>query len=213
MDNSLRSRLIAIAKEKISRDDVSHDFYHASRVLYNAEMIATNEKADLNIIVPAALFHDIIVYPKNHPDRNKSQIESANLTSEILANIYDFPTYAIGKVQTCIRECSFSTGIIPELLESKILQDADRLEATGAISILRTYASAGIMKKTFYDPNDPFCDDRKIDTSKFALDLFYERLLKVADRMHTETAKSIAKRRTKFLNDFLNELRLELDGE
>jgi uncharacterized protein len=213
MDDDLRSRLIAIAKEKISCDDVSHDFYHASRVLYNAEKIAKAEDADFDIIVPAALLHDAIVYPKNHPDRNKSQLESANLASHILTNIYDFPKYKIGKIETCILECSFSQGIVPELLESKILQDADGLEATGAISIMRTYASAGIMKKMFYDPIDPFCQNRESDAVRYALDLFYKRLLKVADRMHTKTARKIAVQRTIFLNEFLKELKSELDGK
>ncbi len=113
-------------------------------------------------------------------------------------------------VKKCILECSFSKGIIPDLLESRILQDSDGLEATGAISIMRTYSSTGQMKRPFYNSRDPFCETREPDTMNFALDLFYERLLKVGERMHTETAKVIAKRRTEFLLVFLEEFKQEL---
>jgi uncharacterized protein len=73
METALKNQLIAIAKEKIPGTDVSHDFEHALRVLSNAEKIAKEESGDLEIIIPAALFHDLIVYPKNHPEKHKSQ--------------------------------------------------------------------------------------------------------------------------------------------
>ena len=213
MDKELKNQLIKIAKEKIPDIDVSHDFEHALRVLSNAERIAKEENGDFDIIVPAALFHDLIVYPKNHPDKHKSQEKSAKAAEKILKTFGNFPEDKIGKVKICILECSFSKGIVPDLLESKILQDADGLEATGAISIMRTYSSTGQMKKLFYNSEDPFCENREPNASEFALDLFYERLLKVVERMHTETAKKIAKRRTDFLMDFLKEFKLELEGK
>ena len=213
MNAKIRSQLLEIARTRISNDDVSHDFEHALRVLSNAERIAQAEQGDMDVIVPAALFHDLVVYPKNYPDRLKSQDESAVIAKEILTNLGAFPGRTIENVGICISECSFSKGIVPKLLESKILQDADGLEATGAISIMRTYSSTGQMKRPFYDSQDPFCENRKPDASQFALDLFYERLLKVADRMHTKTAKEIAKRRTDFLRGFLQEFKLELEGK
>ena len=213
MDTKLKNQLIKIAKEKIPDTDVSHDFEHALRVLSNAERIAKEENCDFDIIVPAALFHDLVVYPKNHPDKYKSHEESAEAAEKILDTFGNFPKNKIEKVKTCIMECSFSNGIVPDLPESKILQDADGLEATGAISIMRTYSSTGQMKRPFYNPKDPFCENRKPNASKFALDLFYERLLKVADRMHTKTAKKIAKRRANFLTNFLKEFKLELEGK
>lgn len=211
MDVRLRDQLIKIAKEKISGKDVSHDFEHALRVLSNAEIIAKEENGDLDIIIPAALFHDLVVYPKNHPDKHKSQEESAEAAGKILKSLSDFPKKKIPKVKICILECSFSKGIKPQLLESKILQDSDGLEATGAISIMRTYSSTGQMKRPFYNSKDPFCKNREPHGPKFALDLFYERLLKVGARMHTQKAKGIARRRTNFLVDFLRELKLELN--
>jgi uncharacterized protein len=210
MREDLKNELITIAKEKIPSDDVSHDFEHALRVLSNVEKIASEEGGDIDVLVPAALFHDLIVYPKNHPDRLKSQEESANAAATILKS-FNYPQEAVEKIKTCILECSFSKGIVPNLLESKILQDADGLEATGAISIMRTYSSTGQMKRPFYNPDDPFCKNRPADASHFALDLFYARLLMVEGRMHTKAAKKIAKRRTEFLNIFLEELALELN--
>jgi len=214
MDAELRNKLIQIAKEKISCEDPSHDFEHALRVLSNAEHISIKEGGDLDIIIPSALFHDLIVYQKDDPDRYKSQEESAVQAEKILLdNLLTFPKDKISYVKTCILECSFSRGIIPDSIESKILQDADGLEATGAISIMRTYSSTGQMKRPFYNSEDPFCKNREPDATRFALDLFYERLLKVTERMHTKTAKDISIRRTEFLLKFLDEFNLELDGK
>lgn len=213
MNYQIKKQLLTIAKEKIPSHDVSHDFEHALRVSSNAEKIAKNEGGDLDIIIPAALFHDLIVYPKNSKHTHKSQEDSAKAAEKILISLPYFPKEKIEKVKTCILECSFNKGIIPKLLDSKILQDADSLEATGAISIMRTYSSTGQMKRPFYNPKDPFCQKRKPDPNNFALDLFYMRLLKVLERTHTKTAKKIALRRTKFLHNFLKELKLELSGK
>lgn len=210
MDSILRSKLIKIARGKYLSDDPSHDFQHIFRVLRIAEKIATDESADLDIVVPAALFHDIINYPKNDPRAKNSSTESAEITKQLLGKIGEYPKEKIFYVWTAIDSCSFSKGIRPDLLEAKILQDADGLEATGALSIMRTFASSGIMKRTFYDPEDPMAKRREFDDRSYALDLFFTRLLKVIDRMHTVSARKIAKRRTVFLGKFLKELTEEL---
>jgi len=212
MNKILRNKLIGIAKEKISKDDPSHDINHALRVLVLSEKIAKAENADFDIIVPSALFHDIVSYPKNHHKRLCSSRESAEFAKIILRNIESFPKDKIGKVYESINLCSFTNGLKPNFIEGKILQDADSLEATGAISIMRTFSSAGIMKKEFYNILDPFCKKRKPNDNKYALDLFFTRLLIVQGRLYTKTARNIARRRAKFLKDFLMEVRLELAG-
>ncbi len=103
----------------------------------------------------------------------------------------------------------------PVTLESKIIQDADRLEASGAISIMRTFASAGKYNIPFYHTADPFLKKgRVIETengyTKYALDLFYQRLLQVEKYMNTETAKELVRSRTEFLQAFLAQLATEL---
>lgn len=162
MNIALRNKLIDIARDWISSEDVSHDFEHSYRVLLHAEKISEIEGGDLDIIVPAALFHDLIVYQKNEEfnGRFQSQEDSAREAEKILKFIKEYPAEKIEKVMIAIKECSFSKGFIPEFLESKILQDADKLESTGVISIMRTFSSSGQMKRLFYNPKDPFCEER-----------------------------------------------------
>jgi uncharacterized protein len=213
MDELLRGKLIDKAKGMASKDDITHDFEHALRVLANAEMISREEGGDMDVIVPAALFHDIIVYPKNDLRSKNAQEESAAAAKSALEGLDDFPKEKIEAVRVAIMSCSFSKGIVPDSIEAKIIQDSDGLEATGAISVMRTFSSTGQMKRMFYDPSDPFCRGRKPEDLKFALDLFFTRLLKVAERMHTNSARMIAERRTVFLKSFLDELRMELEGK
>jgi len=213
MDIQLLNQLKQIAKSRISNLDSSHDFDHTMRVLSNAMKISEIEGGDLDVVIPSALFHDLVVYPKNHPEKHKSQEESAAGAEKILLQLENYNKDKIPSVVKSILECSFSKGIVPETLESKILQDADGLEATGAISIMRTFSSVGQMKNKFYNSIDPFCRERKPDSSKYGLDLFYDRLLVVGERMHTETAKKIAFNRTQFLLEFLKELEQELNGD
>lgn len=211
MTEDLKQQLIEKAREKQIKTDPSHDINHVLRVLYLAEKIAEQEKADLDIIIPAACFHDIVIYPKNSPQNKNAADESAELTDELLKSLNEYPADKIEKVKIVIRQCSFSKGIEPDLLEAKILQDADRLEATGAISIMRTFSSGGQMNQKFYKPEDPFCEKGKPVDFASGLDLFYNRLLLVEGKMHTNSAKKIAKRRTEFLRAFLDETRIELE--
>lgn len=209
MNAKLKKKLLDIARSH-NKNDPSHDFEHAFRVLHLSEKIAEKEKADLDIITPAALFHDVIVYRKDIPHSRKEADESAELAGKVLKGLKGYPKKKISKVQICIRQCSFSKGIIPKLLEAKILQDADRLEATGAISIMRTFASCRQMNRRFYDSKDPFREKTRYSKSFVGIDLFYNRLLIVGKKMHTEYARRIAKRRTEFLYKFLKELKSEL---
>jgi uncharacterized protein len=209
-EGKLKDYLIEIASRTIINNDPSHDILHALRVLKNCEIIAKEEGGDIEILIPGALFHDVVCYPKNHEKSNLSTIESANLTGEILRGVDFYPKNKIESVHSIICECSFSKGCKPSTLESKILQDADRLEATGCIAIMRTFASAGQMGNTFYNKNDPFCEKREPDSMNYALDLFYTRLLRVKDIMNTETAKVLAIKRTEDLEKFLDCLKGEI---
>lgn len=116
----------------------------------------------------------------------------------------------IEKIKICILDCSFSKGVIPHLPESKILQDADGLESTGLFFVMRTFSCTGQMQRSFYDLLDPFCNSRKPNSNDYAWDLIYERLPIIVERMHTKTAKNIAKRRTNFLLKLLKEFKLEM---
>jgi len=208
--NYLRFIVLSRARELIGNKDPSHDYYHSVRVLSNAEGIAAVEGGDLEIIIPGAGMHDSVTYPKDDSRSKGAVYESADAAEDLLREISGYNFLKIPSVRTCIIEHSYSGGVRPELLESKIVQDADRLEATGAISIMRTFSSAGQMRKPFYDDSDPFCESRAPEPFEYALDLFYDRLLRVGNLMNTETGKRMAEERTTFLYSFLEQLRREL---
>lgn len=209
MKKSLEGKLIKIAQERQTKKDPSHDFQHIWRVFNMAKKIGKNIEADLDIVIPAALFHDIVVYKKDHPSSKNETEESAETAGKILSSISEYPKEKIEQVKICIRQCSFTKGIIPDLLEAKVLQDADLLESTGVISIMRTFSSGGQMNRPFYNPKNPFFEKNEIDFPS-GVGLFYRRLLIANKRMHTKFAKQIAKQRTNFLKKFLNQLKLEL---
>jgi uncharacterized protein len=174
-----------------------------------AKIIGEEEKADLDILIPAALFHDIVVYNKNSKKSRFETDESAKITSSILKKIKGYPMEKIDRVAVCIKECSFAKNIKPSSLESMVLQDADHLEVTGAISIMRTFSSCGTMNVPFYAKSDPLSDKGAVNF-RSGIDLFYKRLLIAEERMHTKRAKIMAKNRTVFLKVFLEQLRVEL---
>lgn len=212
MNKKLQSQLIELAQQHIISDDPSHDILHAKRVMNTAEYICNEERGDLDVVIPAALFHDVITYPKDSPQSKFATEESAKFTVKLLDQFPEFTDEVKESVFAAIRDCSFSKGVEHTDLNAKIVQDADGLEATGAISVMRTYVTAGQMNSTLYHPQDPFLEtERDVDSFTYALDLFYKRLLKVEERMYTETAKKIARRRTAFLESFLDELRIELN--
>lgn len=209
MKKSLREKLITIAQERQVKTDPSHDFEHVRRVFNLAVQIGKSVGADLDIVIPAALFHDTVVYAKNDPRSKNETDESARVAGKILSKISGYPKKKIEVVKMCIRQCSFAKGIKPDMLESRVLQDADLLESTGAISIMRTFSSCGQMGRVFYNPHSPFFKKNEIHFQS-GVGLFYSRLLVAEKRMHTHYAKRIAKRRTAFLKKFLNELEIEL---
>ncbi len=203
----LKQELLRLAEQKASQEDMSHDFSHALRVLDNAKYLASYEGGDLAIIIPAALFHDIVIYPKNDPRSDSAADESALAAKEILTKV-DYPKEKIPLVMQAIAEHSYPKGVKPKMIESKILQDADRLECTGAIAIMRSFSSTGQMKRPFYDLNDPFCTERKAGSSPSTLDFVFTRLLKM--KFNTVTATKLAKARIKFIESFVKQLKEEL---
>ena len=126
----------------IMDNDPAHDFEHVMRVYNNAQKIAKKEKANQKLVLTASLLHDIVSYPKSSKRSKFSSIDSAKKSKIILKN-YDFSEEEIIIISNAIRDHSFSQNKIPETLEGKILQDADRLDALGAIGIARVFATSG----------------------------------------------------------------------
>lgn len=212
MTSETRARLIAKSLQVIDerKNDPSHDGNHALQVLKNVETIAAIEGGDLDVLIPAALLHDVVIYAKNDPRSDQAPAESAELTKEILSGFAEYPADKIPQVMQVISGCSFNKQEVPGTLEGKILCDADKLEATGAVSIMRTFSSGGQMGRPLYNREDPFAENRPADAKLQSLDLFYERLLIAKDRLHTDTAKKIAEQRTEILHLFLEQLKKEI---
>lgn len=195
-------------KSRISNDP-AHDFDHIMRVYKNAQKICLKERVNPKLVLCAALLHDIVSYPKSDKRSKLSSIESAELSKKILKN-YDFSEEEIQIISDAIRDHSFSQNKTPKTIEGKILQDADRLDALGAIGIARVFAVAGSEKRPFYNTDDTFCKRRPPDDKKWTLDHFYKKLLILESRMNTKSGKTEAKLRTKILKNYLSDLKKEL---
>lgn len=201
-------------KKKVKRmlegRDPAHDFHHIMRVYKNAKLIGRREGTNMEILLPAVLLHDLVVYTKGSAKSSKSSDESADLAKNILQS-YGYPQDQINQICYCIRVHSYSKRLVPASLEGKILQDADRLDALGAIGIARTFSVGGSENRTFYNADDPFCrSDRDLDDMQWTLDHFQMKLLKLQDCMHTKTAKKIAQERTRFMILFIRQLQKEI---
>lgn len=200
--------ILKLIQKKV-KNDAAHDFHHIMRVYKNAQKLCKKEKANEKLVLTAVLLHDIVSYPKSDPRSKLSSIHSAEKAKKIL-NKFDFSDEEIKIVCDAIRDHSFSRGKTPKTLEGKILQDADRLDAIGAIGIARVFAVGGSEKRSFYNTDDPFCKTRLPDDKVWTLDHFFQKLLKLDSLMNTKSAKIEAKRRTKILKKFLLDLKQEI---
>lgn len=205
--NNLKS-LEKEVKIRMSNDS-AHDFEHIMRVYKNAQKICKKEKIDPKLVLSAVLLHDIVSYPKSDKRSKLSSVQSAELSKKILQN-YNFSGEEIKIVSDAIRDHSFSKNKIPQTIEGKILQDADRLDALGAVGIARVFAVAGSENRPFYNKSDPFCSKRDPDDKKWTLDHFYKKLFRLESLMNTNSGRIEAKRRIKILKDFVSELKNEI---
>jgi uncharacterized protein len=197
-------------------DDASHDLDHFKRVWRRASEINEREggTADPLVLLTAAYFHDLVSLPKNHPDRNKSSVLSAEKTADILRRKFsDFPEEKIAAVAHAIEAHSFSANIPPQSMEAKILQDADRMEALGAIGIARVFYVAGRLNTLIFDPADPLATEREPDDKRYALDHFKVKLLRLPALMNTISGKDMAEEHAAYLMDFMERISAEIRGD
>lgn len=193
---------------KVEFKDASHGLSHFERVWKIAKNIST-EDADLLTVMAGCYFHDIVNYPKNHPDRSLSSTHAAEKTKEIL-NDLEFPQDKIENACHCVKAHSFSANIYPETIEAKIVQDADRMESLGAIGLARTFYVAGMLGSQLFCEDDPFAKNRELNDNLYAVDHFKVKLLKLSESMQTEKGKKEAEKRTQVLLKFLDNLSNEL---
>lgn len=185
--------------------DPGHDWAHIARVVAAAEAMAHAESADLSIVIPAAYLHDIVNVPKNHPERSRASTLAADKAVKLLQET-GLETLNLTAIHQAIVEHSWSKGLRPSSLESAIVQDADRLDALGAIGVLRCAAVNVQMKSAFYDPQDPLAEKRELDDKTWMLDHYYVKLFKLGETMNTAAAKAMAQQRIQFMQGFVQQL-------
>jgi uncharacterized protein len=171
------------------------------------------EAADPLILLAAAYFHDLVSLPKNHPQRADSSRLSAERTVLLLESDFpDFPREKIEGVRHAIHAHSFSAGVRPLTAEARILQDADRMEAVGAIGLARVFYTAGQLGQRLFDDGDAMAEGRQPDDKKFALDHFQVKLLKLPALMNTAAGRQLAEVNASYLREFLKKIKKEIEG-
>ena len=187
-------------KEIFQNDFSGHDFFHSMRVYRTAINIAEAEHADMEVVALAALLHDV-------DDRKLSPMTAENVSES-----------EIRQVCQIIDEVSFkgTDSVRPSTPEGKCVQDADRLDALGAIGIARTFAYGGSHNRAIYDPELPprtaMNQAQYYSSKSTSLNHFYEKLFLLEGMMNTETGKAIARKRTQYMQQFVDEFLNEWDG-
>lgn len=206
---------IAFVKQELAGAEGGHDWWHIQRVYNNAKLIAASEKVDGFIVALGALLHDIADAKFHNGDENigpekaKAFLQSLNLNNAVVEH-----------VENIIRNISFKGGNFtanfssPELA---VVQDADRLDALGAIGIARAFHYGGFKDREIYNPNiSPNLNMSKEEyknSNAPTINHFYEKLLLLKERMNTGTGKRIAEQRHVFMQDYLDQFYAEWEGD
>ncbi|EIJ6615106.1 HD domain-containing protein [Vibrio parahaemolyticus] len=185
--------------------DAAHDIEHVKRVVKTAKQLCDEENADIAIVLPAAYLHDCFTYPKDHPNRKQSSAIAAKKAIAYLESI-QYPQHYHDAIAHAIEAHSFSANIRPNTLEAQIVQDADRLDALGAIGVTRCIQVSTHFNAQLYNDNDMFAKERELNDKQFTVDHFQTKLFKIIDTMNTESAKLEANKRKAFMQTYLKQL-------
>ncbi|PKP16695.1 MAG: phosphohydrolase [Bacteroidetes bacterium HGW-Bacteroidetes-23] len=212
---SLIDKTILFVKEKLQDAEGGHDWFHIERVFKNAVLIAQEEVCDETVVKLGALLHDIADSKFHNGDEEigpktaRKFLESENVSEEIIEHVIQI-----------IKNISFKGGNFEKTFSSKeleIVQDADRLDALGAIGIARAFNYGGFKNRALYNPTiSPKLNMSKEEYKKSdspTLNHFYEKLLLLKDKMNTETGKKLAQERHRFMETFLSQFYAEWEGE
>jgi len=206
---------IRFVKEQLKNAEGGHDWFHIERVYKNALLIAKEEKCDIEVVKLAALLHDIADSKFHNGDESvgpktaRTFLEAQNVKEETILHVI-----------AIIENISFKGGNFDQQFHSKeleIVQDADRLDAIGAIGIARTFNYGGFKNRALYDPeiapNLAMSKEEYKKSEAPTINHFYEKLLLLKDKMNTEIGKKIAKKRHDFMIHFLAQFYAEWEGE
>lgn len=211
----LISNTINFVKKQLENAEGGHDWFHIERVYKNSLLIAKSESCDLLVVQLGALLHDIADSKFHNGDETigpktaQKYLESQNVNDETIHHVVKI-----------IENISYKGGNFTQKFTSKeldIVQDADRLDAIGAIGIARTFNYGGFKNRALYNPEIPFNANMTKEEYKVnnhpTINHFYEKLLLLKDRMNTETGKKIAQERHQYMEQFLAQFYAEWNGE
>lgn len=212
---SLLDNTILFVKQQLENAEGGHDWFHMERVYKNALLIAREEDCDLTVVQLGALLHDIADSKFHNGDETigpktaRTFLENEKVDETLIQHVINI-----------IENISFKGGNFEKHFHSKelgIVQDADRLDAIGAIGIARTFNYGGFKNRALYNPeiapNLNMTKEEYKNSKAPTLNHFYEKLLLLKDKMNTETGKKIALERHKYTENFLSQFYAEWEGE
>ena len=213
MDERLTEAALSYVKALFANEYSGHDYFHTLRVYRTAVKLSEAEHADPTVTSLAAILHDADDR-KLSPETYETK---ANAVSFLRAQGADEAT--IRRIVTILGEVSFrgTDSVVPSTIEGKCVQDADRLDAVGAIGIARTFAYGGAHHRVMHDPDIP--PETDMDAARYyaheatTVNHFYEKLLLLKDMMNTEAGKRLAENRDRYMRGFLEEFFAEWEGE
>lgn len=211
MESTIIRNALDFVREVFQNDYSGHDYFHTLRVYKTATRIAEAEGADVATVSLAALLHDVDdrkLSPETCVNKDKARaFLRENGASEA----------SIETICKIIAEVSFSEGIVPDTLESQCVQDADRLDALGAVGIARTFAYGGSHHREMYNPDIPpkinMSKEEYANSKSTSINHFYEKLFLLKGLLNTSSAKQIAEYRENFMHNFVNEFLSEWNGD
>jgi uncharacterized protein len=202
--------LAALLEHAQSRldDDPGHDTAHCLRVAVWALRLSGGA-LDPRLVIAAALLHDVVNLPKNSPERARASELSASEALTLLPR-HGFSPEASATVAEAIRTHSFSRGEAPKSELGRVLSDADRLEALGAIGLFRTISTGVRMGARYFHPTDPWARERPLDDRAYSIDHFFTKLLRLPETLSTASGRAEAEKRAAYLRATLTALADEL---
>jgi uncharacterized protein len=207
-----RGRLAGLAAAHAT-DDAAHDASHLERVWRSAQaLLVHHPEADALVVMAACYLHDLVNLPKNDPERAQASTRAAALARTELERL-GFPDDRLDGVAHAIEAHSFSAGIAPRTVEAQIVQDADRLDALGAVGLARMFYIAGRMGRPLAHPTDPVAETRALDDGAWTLDHIVLKLARLPGMMQLAAGRALAEQRLARLLAFRAEFAAEWLGD
>ncbi len=217
MTRSTLEAVERVSRERAAANDAAHDAAHLARVVANTRRLTADEAAagrplDEFVVEAAAWLHDIVALPKGQGAPGEAARRSADEARAVLAGL-GVDAATIESVAHAVAAHSFSGGVSPETPEARVVQDADRLDALGAIGIARLWVTGATLGGRLYHPDDPLGVARELDDRAWGLDHVERKLLRLPALMQTEAGRAEAERRAEFVRRYRDELLREIGAE